>query len=64
MSYCRFENTARDLKDCVKAIQNGETEDLSSYEIEGLNRLLDYAETIVHYGDDIKEILQEYYEEK
>jgi hypothetical protein len=62
MSYCRFENTARDLKDCVNAIQNGETEDLSSYEIQGLNRLLDYAETIVHYGDDIKEILQEYYE--
>ena len=24
MSYCRFENTARDLKDCVQAINNGE----------------------------------------
>ena len=29
MSYCRFENTARDLRDCVYAIENGEhTEDL------------------------------------
>ena len=33
MSYCRFENTARDLRDCVQAIENGEhTDDLSSYE--------------------------------
>ena len=28
MSYCRFENTARDLADCVRAIQNGETDGL------------------------------------
>ena len=62
MSYCRFENTARDLADCVEAIQNRETEDLSTYEIQGLNRLLAYAETIVHYEEDIREILQEYHE--
>ena len=30
MSYCRFENTARDLRDCLEAINDGEhTEDLS-----------------------------------
>ena len=27
MSYCRFENTARDLRDCVQAIENGEHTD-------------------------------------
>ena len=33
MSYCRFENTARDLRDCLDAIENGaHTEDLNSYE--------------------------------
>ena len=32
MSYCRFENTARDLRDCLDAIENGaHTEDLNSY---------------------------------
>ena len=60
MSYCRFENTARDLRDCVEAIQNRETEDLSTYERRGLKELLKYAETIVYYEDDIKEILEEY----
>ena len=60
MSYCRFENTARDLRDCVEAIQDRETEDLSLYEIRGLKELLEYAETIVYHEDDIKEILLEY----
>ena len=60
MSYCRFENTARDLRDCVEAIQDRETEDLSLYERRGLKELLEYAETIVYYEDDIKEILEEY----
>jgi len=64
MSYCRFENTARDLRDCVTAIQNGETEDLSSYERKGLDELLYYAETIVQYGDEIKELLEYYKENK
>ena len=37
MSYCRFENTARDLRDCVNAIHNGETDELNEYEKSGLN---------------------------
>ena len=36
MSYCRFENTSRDLQDCLSAIYNGETEDLNEYEQRGL----------------------------
>ena len=43
MSYCRFENTANDLGDCVKAIQNGETTDLSQYEVQGLANLFEYC---------------------
>ena len=39
MSYCRFENTAADLRDCLSAIHRGETDDLSSYEIDGLKNL-------------------------
>ena len=58
MSYCRFENTARDLKDCVDAIQNQEMEDLSSYELRGLKDLLEYCRTILHFEDDIIEIVE------
>ena len=59
MSYCRFENTARDLKDCVYAIENGEhTEDLSSYERNGLRELLDYCEEIFHMKEEIEEVLE------
>ena len=43
MSYCRFENTAHDLRDCLDAIQNRETEDLSTYEVEGLEKILNLA---------------------
>ena len=32
MSYCRFENTARDLQDCVNAIDRSETDELNEYE--------------------------------
>ena len=49
MGYCRFENTARDLRDCVQAIENGEhTDDLSSYERNGLEELLDLCEEMFH----------------
>jgi len=57
MSYCRFENTSRDLMDCVDAIKNNETEELSEYEITGLRDLLEYARTIVDLEDNIIEII-------
>ena len=57
MSYCRFENTSRDLMDCVDAIENNETEDLSEYEITGLRDLLEYARTIIDLEDKITEII-------
>ena len=47
MSYCRFENTSKDLMDCERAINDGETEDLSEYEINGLRLLLEYSKRIV-----------------
>ena len=59
MSYCRFENTSRDLRDCLQAIENGETNDLSSYEIDGLESLLDYCETIFFIKEEIEETLNE-----
>jgi hypothetical protein len=59
MSYCRFENTARDLGDCLDAIENGETNDLSAYETSGLRDLLDYCEAILEYKEEIYEKINE-----
>jgi hypothetical protein len=60
MSYCRFENTANDLQDCVWALNDEEIRqgDLGSYEIRGLKDLLDYARDIVHMEDYIQEIVR------
>ena len=60
MSYCRFENTANDLKDCVWALNDEDIRqgDLGSYEIRGLKDLLDYAKDIVHMEDYIKEVVR------
>ena len=56
MSYCRFENTAKDLQDCVYTLDDNDVEDLSSYEINGLRDLLDLAKEIVNMEEYIKEI--------
>ena len=57
MSYCRFENTSRDLGDCLDAIENEEHKDLSDYEVRGLRDLLDYCEAILEHKEEIKEVL-------
>ena len=59
MSYCRFENTAADLRDCLNAIERGETDDLSSYEIEGLKSIFYIANELVEMEDDLIESLIE-----
>jgi hypothetical protein len=57
MSYCRFENTARALRDCVNAIQDKEVNDLSTYEVDGLAELQLLAMDIVAMQDEIGEII-------
>ena len=58
MSYCRFENTARDLGDCVDALNNREIDELSSYEVTGLRDLLDSAQEIIYMEEYIKEVIE------
>jgi hypothetical protein len=57
MSYCRFENTARALQDCVNALQDNEVEKLSTYEVNGLADLQLLAMDIVSMQDEIGEII-------
>ena len=59
MSYCRFENTARDLQDCVNAIDRGETDELNEYEKSGLADILKLSEYIVDMEDYINDILND-----
>lgn len=60
MSYCRFENTTRDMQDCINAIEEGETTELSRYEASALREFLDLADVIKEYEPDIEAILEEY----
>jgi hypothetical protein len=60
MSYCRFENTTRDMQDCLYAIEDGDTKELSRYEASALREFLNLAEMIQNYAPDIEAILEEY----
>ena len=64
MSYCRFENTSKDLQDCIEAIQNHyeECTDLSRYELQALSNLLEQAEEIIDLSEEIELILAKYNE--
>ena len=57
MSYCRFENTAKALRDCVYAIQDNETNNLSTYETNGLAEIQLLAMDIVAMQDEIVDII-------
>ena len=61
MSYCRFENTARDMQDCIYAIEEREVYNFSDHELRGFKDVLEYAQEIVNMEDDIERII-EYYE--
>ena len=53
MSYCRFENTVRDMRDCVNAIEDRETDELSNYEVNALSEFLDLAREITNLEYEI-----------
>tara|TARA_B100001175_G_C18903811_1_gene354569 strand:- start:81 stop:284 length:204 start_codon:yes stop_codon:yes gene_type:complete len=60
MSYCRFENTATDLREVVQILQEGSSEmnELSSYEINGLQEILDLASEIIELEPTIQRVLE------
>ena len=60
MSYCRFENTARDLQDCVEAIYNGDVYDFNEYELAGFKKLVRLAEELASMDNDKEEIIEYY----
>jgi len=60
MSYCRFENTVSDMRDCISAIEDGDTSDLSPSEIRALDEFLGLAHEITNLEYEIEEILGDY----
>jgi hypothetical protein len=61
MSYCQFENTAKDMQDCIYAIEERDVYDFSNHELRGFKEVYELAQEIVNMEDDIEKIL-EYYE--
>ena len=61
MSYCRFENTLADMRDCLYALEDGlDAEELSSYEISALSNLVEVAESIASRSQQIENVIEEY----
>ena len=60
MSYCRFENTVMDIRDCINAIEEGDTDELSSYEVSALKQFKELGDEIKRLDIDIDLILEEY----
>ena len=60
MSYCRFENTVNDMRDCIYAIEDGNTSELNRSEIRALEEFLDLAREITNLEYEIEEILENY----
>ena len=58
MSYCRYENTSRDMQDVVDTLWDSDcSEELSEYETRGLRTILELAKEIVGMEDKIDNIL-------
>ena len=64
MSYCRFENTLADMRDCLNALENGlDAEELSEYEISALRIFAGVAQAIADYEEQIENIIEQYEQE-
>jgi len=62
MSYCRMENTARDLQDCVDAIESGDYTrgEMSQSELRGLKDIVELAEYITNQLEyEIEDLINE-----
>ena len=58
MSYCRFENTARDLRDCVYALEEGELEN-GGTEMDAAIKMLDLCREYLDLEYKIDEIIED-----
>jgi hypothetical protein len=58
MSYCRYENTARAMEDCIDTLMYSDcSEDLSVYETDALAKIQLLAMDIINLQDKIGNII-------
>ena len=63
MSYCRFENTLADMRDCLYALEDGlDAGELSEYEISALQDFADTARQIARFESNIANVIEEFEE--
>ena len=64
MSYCKFENTLEDLRDCYQSLEQFDYGELSESEAEAAARLINLCRQIAdnYEGEDIEGILKQYTE--
>lgn len=59
MSYCRFENTYDDLRDCLEALDNSSVEELeqeaSQYEKPYIRKLIKLCITVARYRNVLEQ---------
>lgn len=60
MSYCRFENTVNDMRDCIYAIEDREVNNLSDHEVRALGEFLTLAHEITSMEPEIEGIIKNY----
>tara|TARA_Y100001937_G_scaffold104455_1_gene144431 strand:+ start:460 stop:648 length:189 start_codon:yes stop_codon:yes gene_type:complete len=56
MSYCRFENTLRDLQDCVMALEDGELESGGS-EMRAAMQMIETCEEYINLQYKLEDII-------
>ena len=61
MSYCRFENTLADMRDCLYALEDGlDAGELSEYEINALSEFTDVARQLARFEGAIQNVIEQY----
>ena len=60
MSYCRFENTYRDLKDCLNDMNSTDFYELSETEQNYRNKIVEMCKQIAEQFEVEEEIIEEY----
>jgi len=56
MSYCRFENTLRDLQDCIMALEDGELQSGGS-EMNSAMRMVEACEEYINLQYKLEDII-------
>lgn len=62
MSYCRFENTVKAMRDCMYAMDDGDLYDFSTAELIYFKKFFDIAQEILDQ-EEVKERMIEWYSE-